>query len=69
MSSSKKIKWGIIGCGNIANKFASDLALIDDAELIAVASRSIDRANEFAQQHNSEKAYDSYDELFFDNDT
>ncbi len=63
---AKKIKWGIIGCGNIANKFASDLALIDDAKLVAVASRSMDRATEFGQQHNSEKAYDSYDELFLD---
>jgi len=26
----------------------------------------MDRANEFAQKHNSEKAYDSYDTLFFD---
>ncbi len=68
MMLSKKIKWGIIGCGNIANKFASDLALINDAELTAVASRSMDRATEFAKQHNSEKAYDSYDALFLDAD-
>ncbi len=68
MMLSKKIKWGIIGCGNIANKFASDLALINDAELTAVASRSMDRATEFAKQHNSEKAYDNYDALFSDAD-
>ncbi|MCF6297927.1 MAG: Gfo/Idh/MocA family oxidoreductase [Flavobacteriaceae bacterium] len=66
MNSLKKIKWGIIGCGNIANKFASDLALIDDAELTAVASRSMEKANEFAQKYNSEKAYNSYDALFLD---
>jgi len=66
MSSSKKIKWGIIGCGNIANKFASDLALINDAKLVAVASRNMKRAREFAQKHNSDKAYDSYNELFLD---
>ena len=63
---AKKIKWGIIGCGNIANKFASDLALINDAELTAVASCNMDRATEFAQKHNSRKAYHSYDELFLD---
>ena len=68
MMLSKKIKWGIIGCGNIANKFASDLALINDAELTAVASRSIERATEFAQQHNPEKAYQSYNMLFSDPD-
>ncbi len=66
MNSSKRIKWGIIGCGNIANKFASDLALIDEAELTAVASRNIDKATKFAQQHNSKRAYGSYKELLLD---
>ncbi len=61
---SYKIKWGIIGCGGIANKFASDLALIDDAVLSAVASRSIDKAKNFAQEHKAKLAYGSYDELF-----
>lgn len=62
----QKIKWGIIGLGNIANQFAADLKLLQDAELVAVASRNINKANEFAQQYNSKKAYDSYDALFED---
>ena len=62
----QKIKWGIIGLGNIANQFAADLKLLQDAELVAVASRNINKANEFAQQYNSSKAYDSYDALFED---
>jgi predicted dehydrogenase len=66
MNQSKKIKWGIIGCGNIANKFAGDLALINDATLIAVASRNIDKAKRFAERHNSQKAYGTYNELFSD---
>ena len=68
MSSSNKIKWGIIGCGGIANKFASDLALIDVAELAAVASRNIDKAKNFAKKHKANIAYGSYDELFLDAD-
>jgi len=67
MDSSKKIKWGIIGCGNIANKFASDLTLNDVAALSAVASRNIEKAKNFAQKHNAKMAYGSYDELFLDN--
>ncbi len=63
-----KIKWGIIGCGNIANKFASDLALVVDAELQAVASRNLEKALEFGLKHNSKKYYGSYDELFLDAD-
>ena len=61
-----KIKWGIIGCGNIAAKFAQDLALVQDAELTAVASRSIEKATTFAQNNNSKKAFGSYDALLED---
>jgi len=63
-----KVKWGIIGCGKIAYKFASDLALIDSAEITAVASRSLQKGIEFAQKYNSIKVYGSYDELFLDKD-
>ncbi|MET2983901.1 Gfo/Idh/MocA family protein [Aureibaculum conchae] len=63
-----KIKWGIVGCGNIANKFVSDLALVEDAELQAVASRNLEKADAFGQKHNSKKCYGSYDELFLDSD-
>ncbi|QTE22627.1 Gfo/Idh/MocA family protein [Polaribacter cellanae] len=59
----KKIKWGIIGLGNIANKFAEDLTTINDVELVAVASRSMDNANEFAKKFNAKKAYNSYEKL------
>ncbi len=59
----EKIKWGIIGLGKIANSFASDLATISDAELYAVASRSQEKADEFAKKHNATKAYNSYEAL------
>lgn len=49
MKNTNKIRWGIIGLGNIASQFASDLQLIDDAELTGVASRNNDKANEFAK--------------------
>jgi predicted dehydrogenase len=62
----QKIKWGIIGLGNIAHQFATDLQLLEDAEIVAVASRNRDNANAFAQKYNCTKAYDSYDALFAD---
>lgn len=68
MNTSKKIKWGIVGCGNIANKFTSDLALIEDAEITAVASRNLEKAQDFGKKHNAKTAYGSYDELFLDTD-
>lgn len=64
--STQKIKWGIIGLGNIANQFASDLALVDTAELYAVASRNRDNANAFAIKHNATTVYDDYDSLIND---
>lgn len=66
MSSIQKLKWGIIGCGNIANKFCNDLALIERAEICAVASRSIEKSELFAQTHNVKTAYGSYIDLFND---
>ncbi|OAD44686.1 Gfo/Idh/MocA family protein [Polaribacter atrinae] len=59
----KVIKWGIIGLGNIAQKFATDLATVENAELVAVASRSQENADKFAIKHNSKKAYNSYLDL------
>ncbi|MDO7173221.1 Gfo/Idh/MocA family protein [Mariniflexile sp. AS56] len=62
-SQPKKIKWGIIGLGSIANKFATDLATIPDAELYAVASRNQEKADAFAQKYGATKAYASYEAL------
>ena len=60
---SKNIRWGIIGLGKIANKFATDLATIENAELVAVASRNQEKADEFAEKYNAKKAYGSYEDL------
>ncbi len=60
---TKTIRWGIIGLGKIANKFAQDILTIDNCQLYAVASRSQEKANEFAKTYNAEKAYNSYEDL------
>ncbi len=57
------IKWGILGCGKIALKFAADLAHVADAELIAVASRSLQNAREFSAQFPAKYVHGSYEEL------
>ena len=59
----EKIRWGILGCGKIAKKFASDLKLVKDATLVAVASRDAPRAKEFAKMYNAEAAFSSYEAL------
>jgi predicted dehydrogenase len=60
---TSKIKWGIIGPGKIANKFAEDLMLSQEGELFAVASRDIDKARAFAQKYHASKWFGSYLEM------
>lgn len=62
-STPKTINWGIIGLGNIANKFAQDLLTIEDAKLYAVASRTQENADAFASKYNAIEAYSSYEDL------
>jgi predicted dehydrogenase len=61
---ANSIGWGIIGLGNIAQKFAKDLSLIPDAALMAVASRSIQKALSFKDEFKVPHAFDSYKALF-----
>ena len=61
-----KIKWGIIGPGKIAAKFATSLRHVEDAELFAVASRSLERAREFINKNGGKKAFGSYEEMLQD---
>lgn len=58
-----KIRWGIIGLGQIAHKFASDIQLSSSAILQGVASRDIDKARSFSKKFNAAAFYDSYEEL------
>ena len=60
---TKKYNWGVIGPGRIAHKFAEDLDLLPQAHLHAVASRSEERAREFALQYGATHYYGSYDEI------
>ncbi|MGB5169901.1 MAG: Gfo/Idh/MocA family oxidoreductase [Eudoraea sp.] len=60
----KNIGWGIIGLGNIAQKFADCLKLVSDAELIGVASRNEEKAVDFGIKNDSKYSFGSYEELF-----
>ncbi|EHP49448.1 MAG: Gfo/Idh/MocA family oxidoreductase [Clostridium perfringens] len=63
----KKLKWGILGPGNIARDFAQALNRVNGA-VYAVASRNKERAEKFARENNVKKAYGSYDEIIKDKD-
>ncbi|GAC1589099.1 MAG: Gfo/Idh/MocA family oxidoreductase [Ginsengibacter sp.] len=66
--SGKEIRWGILGCGKIAKKFASDLRLVENATLQSVASRNIDNASQFAVEYNAKHYYGNYEQLVSDNE-
>lgn len=56
-------RWGILGPGRIAHKFAQDLLTLPNAQLYAVASSDRKRADEFAQIYNIPHAFGSYEDL------
>ena len=62
------IRWGIVGPGRIASKVVGDFKHVPNAMAIAVASRSLDRARDFATRHGLPRAYGSYEQVIEDED-
>lgn len=54
------VRWGIVATGNISGSFTRDLALLPDAEVTAVASRSMVAADRFAETHGIAQRFDDY---------
>jgi len=63
------VKWGIIGLGNIAYEFAKAFNSSDNAQLIALASKSKEKLDEFGKNFNikKENLFNSYDEIIENN--
>lgn len=55
----KEIKWAIIGAGNIAKQFVSELNKQPNTSIVAVASRNLNSATAFAKQFNIKDVYQS----------
>ena len=62
-----QLRWGVLGCGVIANQMASALAE-EGRTLAGVANRSHDKAVAFAARYGIPKVYDEIDDLFADPD-
>ena len=56
------VRFGILGLGKIAHKFAHDLALVDGVELRAVGSRSLDKSSAFAKAYQVKHHHDKYED-------
>lgn len=65
---SKTIRWGVLGTGTVASQFIEDLINVPDAQLWAVGSRTLAKAQAFANTFQAPKVYGSYEELVKDPD-
>ena len=59
----QKIRWGIVATGDIAHRFAQAVKRVEDAQLVAVASRRQQTADKFADEFGIPRRYASYEAL------
>ncbi len=58
-----KLRFGIVGTGGIAHRFAEAIKNVEEAELVAVASRKIETADAFADEFGIPVRFGSYEEM------
>ena len=62
-----RIRWGLLGAGRISGWFATGLSVLpDDAELYAIASRDLNKAQAFAEKFHVTTAYGDYESMIRD---
>lgn len=59
----KKITFGIVGIGKISHRFIKGLQYVEGAQVLAVASRSQERAWKYAEPYAIPYAYENYEEM------
>lgn len=62
------IRWGVLGCGGIANTFATSLQSLDTGILLAGASQTPGRAKAFTEKYGVPRPYTDYEALLSDPD-
>lgn len=62
----QKMKIAILGAGGISRKMAETIEKMDTAQVYAVASRDVSKAEAFATEFSIPKAYGSYDAMLAD---
>jgi len=63
---STKLRWGILGTGNIAHQFSIGVMGSDRGQLAAVGSRNDESARQFAADHQIHNSHGSYEALMAD---
>ena len=63
----EKVRWGVLGTAYIFERdTARGMALADNCELVAIAGRTLEKAEAFRKKYGFRKAYGSYEELLKD---
>ena len=65
-TSQSPLRFGILGCANIAKQFARDVSTSKIVKIVAVASRDADKARGFAESTGIERSLGSYEALLAD---
>lgn len=67
MEAIEPVRWGVLGCARIFDRRVSNaFAQAMNAEVVAIASRFREKANDYASRHKINQAYDSYEALICD---
>ena len=69
MAEQRKVRWGVIGAGGIADRRTiPGMMLADNAELVAVMEINLQQANMLKEKYSAKRAYDSEAELLADSE-
>ncbi len=66
MTDPDRIRWGLLGTGNITRKLLIGAHQSDEVDVVAVGSRTMDRAQSFATANGIGRAHGSYEALLAD---
>jgi D-xylose 1-dehydrogenase (NADP+, D-xylono-1,5-lactone-forming) len=63
---TRPVKWGLVSTADINGKLLAGARASDEVDVVAVASRTAARAEEYAREWGIERAYGRYDDLLAD---
>lgn len=65
---NQRIRWGVLGTGDINRKVLRGARLSSDVDVVAVASRDAERAAAFASEHGIPRSFGTYEAMLDDPD-
>jgi predicted dehydrogenase len=60
------IRWGVVSTGRIAQQFAADFSFVENGQIVAATSRTVENARAYAHQYGIDTVYATYAEMLAD---